>query len=31
LLEEAFPLMPRMAAMTRRIYDNLMAATGLRR
>lgn len=31
LLEEAFPLMPQMAAMTRRIYDNLMAATGLRR
>lgn len=30
LLEEAFPLMPEMAAMTRRIYDNLMQATGLR-
>ena len=31
LLEEAFPLMPDMAKMTRRIYDNLMQATGLRR
>ena len=31
LLEEAFPLMPQMATMTRRIYDNLMQATGLRR
>jgi len=30
LLEEAFPLMPQMATMTRRIYDNLMQATGLR-
>ncbi len=31
LLREAFPLMPEMATMTRRIYDNLMEATGLRR
>ncbi len=31
LLAEAYPLMPQMAAMTRRIYDNLMRATGLRR
>ena len=31
LLAEAYPLMPGMAAMTRRIYDNLVAATGLRR
>ncbi|MBC8036698.1 MAG: type 1 glutamine amidotransferase [Rhizobiales bacterium] len=31
LLEEAFPLMPGMGAMTRRIYDNLITATGLRR
>lgn len=31
LLREAFPLMPGMAAMTRRIYDNLIEATGLRR
>jgi GMP synthase-like glutamine amidotransferase len=31
LLEEASPLMPGMARMTRRIYDNLMAATGLRK
>jgi GMP synthase-like glutamine amidotransferase len=31
LLEEAFPLMPQMATMTRRIYDNLMEATGLKR
>lgn len=31
LLAEAYPLMPEMAAMTRRIYDNLMRATGLRR
>ena len=30
LLEEAFPLMPEMATMTRRIYDNLMRATGLK-
>ncbi|MBI2718805.1 MAG: type 1 glutamine amidotransferase [Rhizobiales bacterium] len=31
LIGEAFPLMPAMAAMTRRIYDNLIEATGLRR
>ena len=31
LLAEAFPQMPAMAAMTRRIYDNLVEATGLRR
>ncbi len=31
LLAEAYPLMPEMTAMTRRIYDNLMRATGLRR
>ena len=30
LLQEAFPLMPGMAVMTRRIYDNLVEATGLR-
>ncbi|MGH6907757.1 MAG: type 1 glutamine amidotransferase, partial [Aestuariivirga sp.] len=30
LLREAFPLMPQMARMTRRIYDNLMSATGLK-
>ena len=30
LLREAYPLMPSMAAMTRRIYDNLVKATGLR-
>lgn len=28
---EAYPLMPRMSAMTRRIYDNLMQATGLKK
>ena len=28
---EAYPLMPRMGAMTRRIYDNLMRATGLKK
>ena len=28
---EAYPLMPRMGAMTRRIYDNLMHATGLKK
>ncbi len=28
---EAYPLMPRMGAMTRRIYDNLMQATGLKK
>lgn len=30
LVAEATPLMPQMARMTRRIYDNLMVATGLR-
>jgi GMP synthase-like glutamine amidotransferase len=31
LVDEATPLMPDMARMTRRIYDNLMLATGLRK
>ncbi len=31
LVEESFPLMPEMARMTRRMYDNLMVSTGLRR
>ncbi len=31
LMAEAFPLMPEMATMTRRLYDNLMLATGLRK
>jgi hypothetical protein len=31
LVDEATPLMPQMAKMTRRIYDNLMLATGLRK
>lgn len=31
LLRESFPLMPQMAQMTRRMYDNLVTATGLRR
>jgi GMP synthase-like glutamine amidotransferase len=31
LIDEATPLMPQMARMTRRIYDNLMLATGLRK
>lgn len=31
LVAESYPLMPQMAAMTRRIYDNLVAACGLRR
>ncbi len=30
LVDEATPLMPQMARMTRRIYDNLMLSTGLR-
>jgi hypothetical protein len=30
LVMEATPLMPQMARMTRRIYDNLMVATRLR-
>jgi hypothetical protein len=31
LVNEATPLMPQMARMTRRIYDNLLVATGLRK
>ena len=31
LVDAATPLMPQMTRMTRRIYDNLMAATGLRK
>jgi GMP synthase-like glutamine amidotransferase len=31
LLAEALPQMPRMAAMTHRLYDNLMRSTGMRR
>jgi GMP synthase-like glutamine amidotransferase len=31
LIVEATPLMPQMARMTRRIYDNLMVTTGLRK
>jgi GMP synthase-like glutamine amidotransferase len=31
LVDEATSLMPEMAVMTRRIYDNLMVATGLRK
>lgn len=31
LLRECYPLMPDMARMTRRMYDNLVTATGLRR
>jgi GMP synthase-like glutamine amidotransferase len=31
LVAEAFPLMPQMATMTRRMYDNLMVASGLRK
>jgi GMP synthase-like glutamine amidotransferase len=31
LINEATPLMPQMARMTRRIYDNLMLSTGLRK
>jgi GMP synthase-like glutamine amidotransferase len=31
LLREAYPLMPAMAGMTRRIYDNLVEGTGLRK
>jgi GMP synthase-like glutamine amidotransferase len=30
LVDECYPLMPQMHAMTRRIYDNLVTATGLR-
>lgn len=31
LVAESFPLMPQMASMTRRMYDNLMETTGLRK
>ena len=31
LVAEAYPLMPQMAAMTRKLYDNLIESTGLRR
>ncbi|WP_373502476.1 type 1 glutamine amidotransferase [Aestuariivirga sp.] len=31
LVEESYPLMPSMARMTRRMYDNLVTATGLRK
>ena len=31
LVDKATPLMPQMTKMTRRIYDNLMVATGLRK
>ncbi len=31
LIAESYPLMPEMAAMTRRIYDNFVAACGLRK
>lgn len=31
IVRESFPLMPEMARMTRRMYDNLALATGLRR
>jgi GMP synthase-like glutamine amidotransferase len=31
IVAQSFPLMPEMARMTRRIYDNLVTATGLRR
>ncbi len=31
LVAQSFPLMPRMAEMTRRMYDNLVIATGLRK
>ena len=30
LKAECYPLMPKMAKMTRQIYDNLIAATGLK-
>ncbi|MFN4142572.1 type 1 glutamine amidotransferase [Aestuariivirga sp.] len=30
LLRQCYPLMPQMARMTRRMYDNLVTATGLR-
>jgi GMP synthase-like glutamine amidotransferase len=31
LMKESYPLMPEMARMTRRMYDNLVTATGLRK
>lgn len=31
LIAESYPLMPHMAAMTRRIYDNFVVASGLRK
>ena len=31
LVAESYPLMPDMARMTRRMYDNLVTATGLRK
>ena len=31
LMRQTYPLMPEMARMTRRMYDNLVTATGLRR
>lgn len=31
VVAQAYPLMPQMAEMTRRMYDNLMVETGLRR
>jgi GMP synthase-like glutamine amidotransferase len=31
IVQESFPLMPDMARMTRRMYDNLVTATGLRK
>ena len=31
LVKESYPLMPRMARMTRQLYDNLISATGLRK
>lgn len=31
LVQESFPLMPQMARMTKRMYDNLAVASGLRR
>lgn len=31
LVQQSFPLMPQMARMTKRMYDNLAVATGLRR
>lgn len=31
LMKESYPLMPQMARMTRRMYDNLITATGMRK